>query len=200
LSSLTIAAVTAILKSKLENGLVSRGVTPQLGGDATVTALAPDRVGGGAEEKPHLNIFLYSVAPNTGLSAASRQRTADATRQANTITPLELHYLVSAYGAQDYQVEILIGYCLDLMRKSPEWSQESIASALKALSNPDGGRNVPAALAAMHSNNVAAQIDRVRITPHFMNADELAKLFSALQSRYRPSIAYRLTVVPAGWD
>jgi hypothetical protein len=183
LSSLTIAAVTAILKSKLENGLVSRGVTPQLGGDATVTALAPDRVGGGAEEKPHLNIFLYSVAPNTGLSAASRQRTAEATRPANTITPLELHYLVSAYGAQDYQVEILIGYCLDLMRESPEWSQESITSALKALSNPDGGRN-----------------DRVRITPHFMNADELAKLFSALQSRYRPSIAYRLTVVPAGWD
>ena len=64
-TALALASVTALLKDLLENGLASAGVTTKIGGDATVSALPPDRVGSGADEKAQLNVFLYHVTPHS---------------------------------------------------------------------------------------------------------------------------------------
>ena len=64
-TALALASVTALLKDLLENGLASAGVTAKIGGDATVSALPPDRVGSGADEKAQLNVFLYHVTPHS---------------------------------------------------------------------------------------------------------------------------------------
>lgn len=72
--TLVLAAVTAVLKNILENGLVERGVTAALGSDTAISALPPDRVATGADEKSQMNLFLYQ-ARSRGLSPGSRQRT-----------------------------------------------------------------------------------------------------------------------------
>jgi hypothetical protein len=63
-SALALASVTAVLKSLLENGLASGAVTSKLGADATVSALPPDRIPYGADERAQLNLFLYLVTPH----------------------------------------------------------------------------------------------------------------------------------------
>ncbi len=58
---LVLAAVTAVLKNLLENGLVDRGITAALGSDTAISALPPDRIATGSDEKVQLNLFLYQV-------------------------------------------------------------------------------------------------------------------------------------------
>lgn len=50
-NALAIAAVTAVLKDLLENGLVSDSITTSVG-DVIVTALPPDRISVGTDERP----------------------------------------------------------------------------------------------------------------------------------------------------
>src|SRR5215216_268913 len=97
-TALALASVTALLKDLLENGLASAGVTAKIGGDATVSALPPDRVGSGADEKAQLNVFLYHVTPFSAMRLEPPKATNGQRRLA-----LELHYLLTAYGAQDFQ-------------------------------------------------------------------------------------------------
>ena len=66
-NALAIAAVTAVLKDLLNNGLIDHNVTGAVGGNVTVSALPPDRVfAPGTQEGNQLNLFLYQVAPNVG--------------------------------------------------------------------------------------------------------------------------------------
>jgi len=60
-SALSLASVTAVLKGLLENGLAASGVTTRIGGDAAVSALPPDQIPSGADERAQLNLFLYSL-------------------------------------------------------------------------------------------------------------------------------------------
>src|SRR5438067_457520 len=102
-SALAIAAVTAVLKNLLDNRLIEQGVAATLG-DVTVSAQPPDRISVGADEKSQLNLFLYRLTPNTGW------RKTDS-RNGNGHGPslaLDLHYLLTAYGEQDLQAEILL--------------------------------------------------------------------------------------------
>jgi hypothetical protein len=64
-SALAIASVTAVLKNLLDNRLIQHGVAASLG-DVSVTALPPDRIATGTDERSQINLFLYRVTPNTG--------------------------------------------------------------------------------------------------------------------------------------
>ena len=56
-SPLSIASVTSVIKSVLENGLVMHGATAVVG-ELAVTAMPPDRITTGADERSQLNIYL----------------------------------------------------------------------------------------------------------------------------------------------
>jgi hypothetical protein len=183
--ALALASVTAVLKSLLENGLVNRGVTSALGGDATVSALPPDRVTSGTDERAQLNLFLYHVTPHVGLRAAGGA----------AARALELHYLVTAYGAQDYQTEILLGHALQLFHERPVLTREELGATLSALTSAGDGRVVPPALAALDASDLAEQVEQLRIVPEFLNTEEMSKLWSALQAKFRPSATYKVSVV-----
>ena len=64
--ALAIATVSAVLKSLLDNRLAEQGVAATVG-DVSVTALPPDRISVGTEERSQLNLFLYRITPNTAL-------------------------------------------------------------------------------------------------------------------------------------
>lgn len=188
-SALALASVTAVLKHLLENGVAARGVTTALGGDATVSSLPPDRVPSGADERAQLNLFLYLVTPRVGLPV-------DGSRDGGGAPlTLELRYLLSAYGSQDYQAEILLGYALQLLHERPLLERADVGAALAALTSDDDGRVLAPALAALRASDLAHQVERIRIQPEFLNAEEISKLWSALQARYRPSAVYRVSAV-----
>ncbi|MDB6144188.1 MAG: hypothetical protein JWP80_3232, partial [Pseudomonas sp.] len=64
-TALAIAGVTAVLRDRLNDGLVNHNVAGLLGSSVTVSVRAPDRVipADGAETS-QLNLFLYQVMPN----------------------------------------------------------------------------------------------------------------------------------------
>ena len=190
-SALALASVTALLKDLLENGLASSGVTAKLGGDASVSALPPDRVSSGTDEKAQLNLFLYHVAPRSVL----RQPAANGPRPLT----LELHYLLTAYGAQDYQTEILLGHALQLLHECPVIEKEKIRSTLKSLSHSRDRRVIPAPQAALAASTLADSCDRITVEAEFLSTEEKAAGLpraSAPESRTGGS-AHRLP--PSPW-
>lgn len=203
-SALALASVTAVLKSVLENGLAARGVAGALGGDVGVSALPPDRVGaGGGDERAQLNVFLYLVTPHPRLRApALVGRAPDGAAPGDTADApplaLDLHYLLTAYGAQDYHAEVLLGHALQLLHERPTLGREAVGAALAALSDGSDGRVVPPALAALRALDVGEQVEELRITPEFQSAEDAAKLWSGLQAKYRPSAAYKVSAVLIG--
>jgi hypothetical protein len=194
-SALAIASVTAVLRDLLINGLIDQDLTPSLG-DVKVTALPPDRIVTGDKEQSQLNLFLYQVSPNPGwrnVGLPSR----DGQGQSIAAPPLalDLHYLLSAYGAQDFHAEILLGYAMQLLHETPVLGREAIRTALGAPGLVSGGSGLPATLAALSTSALADQIEQIKIAPQTLNTEETSKLWTALQARYRASAAYHISVV-----
>jgi hypothetical protein len=187
-SALALASVTAVVKDLLENGLASGAVTSKIGGDAIVSALPPDRIPSGNDERAQLNLFLYLLTPHPGLRTEGHGPIRGA-------LSLDLHYLLTAYGAQDFQTEILLGHAIQLLHATPVLERERIRETLKAISHTRDRRVVPPALAALASSDLAAEVERLKIEPTFLNTEEMSKLWSALQARYRPSATYRVSAV-----
>jgi hypothetical protein len=106
-----------------------------------------------------------------------------------------LHYLLTAYGAQDYQTEILLGHALQVLHESPVLERERIRSSLSALSHTRDRRVIPAPQAALAKSDLADQVDNITITPEFLSTEEISKLWSALQAKYRPSATYKVSAV-----
>jgi Pvc16 N-terminal domain len=190
-SAYAIAAVTAIIKRLLSEVLAETDLASALN-NPTVTVQAPDQIklDVAPTSAPQLNLFLYHVQPN----AAWRNRDLPSfdgrgNRVATPSVALDLHYLVTAYAPSDFQAETLLGHAALFFHDVPLLSQEQIRDAFTVFA---GGSSLEKLLA---KSRLADQLEQIRITPHAMNVEEMSKVWSALQSRYRPSIAYEATVV-----
>lgn len=202
-NALVLATVTALLKNLLENGMVDRGVTTNMGADTNISALPPDRVDTGSDEKPRLNLFLYQIRPR-GLDYPSRYAPTD-TRpdrlvNVNGSLCFELHYLVTAYGAEDLHLEVLLGYAIEMLHDTPILTGERIRAQLATLASTEGGRVVLPAVSAMATDELAGRWDQIKIVPQFLDREEMWNLWSIFQATYRPSAAYKLTVFLADDD
>jgi hypothetical protein len=191
-SPLAIAAVTAVLLDLLNDGMIDHDLSAV--GSVKVTASPPDRVTTGASEPNQLNLFLYQVTPNLGWrNNALPSHDARGTRLTNPPLALNLHYLLTAYGSEDLNSEILLGYGMELLHDLRTLPREAIrrslaADVVKASLIPKDDQDRFAA-------DLADQIEQIKITPHYLNADELTKLWTAMQSRYRPTVAFEVSVV-----
>jgi Pvc16 N-terminal domain len=190
-SALTLAAVTAVMKDLLSNGLVEHGIPAALG-DVPVTALPPDRIPIGEEERSQLNIYLYRLTPNSSWRLPERVNG----NQPRSAPTMDLHYLLIAYGAQDLQSEILLGAAVELMHDHPVVGRETLHATMAAGSSAALSSPTRAALAAAAPEFAA--IERLEITPEYLSSEETTKLWSALQAHFRTSVAYKVSVVPTG--
>lgn len=195
-SALAIAGVTAVLRDLLNNGLIDHSVSDGLGSAVAVSALPPDRViPSNGIEPTQLNLFLYHVTPNQGWrnqKLPSRDGSGQ-TRLGNPPLALDLHYLLSAYGNEDLHAEILLGYAMQLLHETPVLSRSAITTALNP--SPPLGTALPPALQALATCGLADQLEQIKITPEYLNTEEVSKLWTAVQSHYRPTAAYVATVV-----
>ena len=197
---LSIAAVTAVLKVLLENGLVSDPIAASVG-DVIVTALPPDRISVEADERAQINLFLYQVTQNRNVDWVSQEfRSRHSRINGNPRSPtpplaLDLHYLLTAYGAKDFQAELLLGYAMHLLHKTPAIASDIIENALINASTTNTSSAFSQAVASVSVSALAEQIGQIKLTPEFFNMEETSKLWSALQTHYRPSATYLASMV-----
>jgi hypothetical protein len=190
-SKLSIASVTAILKHLLYSQIIDTDLISSIGNEITVSALPPDQIVTGADEKPALNLFLYQITPNTQLRTSQRSQLRQPDVAPHAFA-LDLHYLVSAYGSQDFHTEILLGYALHILQSKHELPQDAIETILHTIAESSDSLS---AVMALKKSSLARQIDYLEIRPQFLNIEELSKIWSALQARYRPSACYKVSIV-----
>ena len=195
-TALAIAGVTAVLRDLLNDGLVNRNISGIVGSSVTVSVLAPDRVvPTGGTEASQINLFLYAVTPNAGWrnEALPSRDGAGRARLTNPPLALDLHYLVSVYSGGDLHAEILLGYAMQLLHEVPVLTREAIRTALNP--SPVVAPNLPPALRALAESGLAEQLEQIKLMPAYLNSEEMSRLWTAMQTHYRPSAAYQASVV-----
>jgi hypothetical protein len=195
-NALAIASVTAVLKDLLNNGVIDHDLTASVG-EVNVTALAPDQIDLARDTaRSQLNLFLYQVTPNPGwrnIGLPSHNARGD--RATNPPLALDLHYLLTAYGVEQFHSEILLGYGMQWLHEVPVLSRDSIRTALAPPTPVSGDGGLPASLRALATSELAEQVEQIKITPVNLSAEEISKLWTAFQAKYRPSAAYQVSVV-----
>ncbi|WP_375509741.1 DUF4255 domain-containing protein [uncultured Nostoc sp.] len=208
-NGLAIAAITAVFKNLLEDGLVQNAALSSMG-NILVTTLPPDQISIGVDGQPQLNLFLYQVSENRNAdlgghdAKGSKLRNQLAHHQANTeestILPLaiNLHYVLTAYGNKDFQTEILLGYVMQLMHQTPVLSNAAIRAALNHVATINRSGLLAQAIESISVEALTEQLDQVRITPNLFDTEQMSRLWSLLQGSYRPSIAYEVSMMFIG--
>jgi hypothetical protein len=194
-SALAIAAVSALLRNLLDNGVMDDELVSTVGA-VRVTALAPDLITLGSDAGNQLNVFLYQVMSNVGWrNVGLPTRDARGDRISNPPLALDLRYLLTAYSARELHSEILLGRAMQILHEVPALSRDAIRRGLGVPDLLTSPSLLPPDLRAIAAAELEEQIEAIKITPHGLGMEEASKLWAALQSKYRPSTAYDVSVV-----
>ncbi|MFI0408203.1 DUF4255 domain-containing protein [Actinomadura sp. 3N508] len=192
-TALALGAVSAVLRNVLDNGLID--AAPALESPVKVSVKAPDLIRlDDPQAGPQLNLFLHRVSANPGWRNMDLpSRDARGTRITNPPLALDLHYLLTAYGREDLHAEILLGYGMHLLHERSFLDRPAIRKALA--STPLDPGVLPAAFRKPPNAGLAEQFETLKITLDPLGVDEMSKVWSAVQTHYRPSAAYQVSVV-----
>src|SRR5215469_10415100 len=194
-NALAIAGVTAVLQFYLTN--IYSGLSALFGGTVTVSAKAPDIVQAEINLNQSLNqvnLFMHQVSHNQGWrNQGLPSMSADGrTLLNNPPLALDLHYLVTAYGSQDWQAEGLLGFAVQMLHQSPVLTRADISNAMAALPGSDPLNPLSSALG---TSGLADQVEMIKITPATLGREEMAWLWTALKADYRPTFPFQVSVV-----
>ena len=195
-TALAIASVSHVLKDLLNDGFIDHDVSGVIGGNVVVTALPPDRIDTSvANTQSQLNLYMYRVTPNMGWSNTGfPTRNTKGERIKNPPLALDLHYLLTAYGAGELHAEILLGYGMQLLHETPVLGRDAIRISL-APPTPVSNGGLPPELLALSTSELAEQIEQIKIVPQILSTEELSKLWNTFESKYRPTASYQVSVV-----
>jgi len=182
---LAVATVTAVLQNFLQNSVTDLATV--LGGPVTVSTEPPDRIDIGAASPDRINLFLFQATENQGwrnMGLPSRSTNGD--RISNPYLALDLSYLLTAYGSGPLHADVLLGQAMFVLHEMPVLT----CDAIRAVS-----ATPPALLSGLTISELADQIEQIKIVPQLMSVEEISKIWSALQSQYRPTAVYKASVV-----
>jgi hypothetical protein len=175
-----IAAVTTTW-SQLLHEVASE---PTLSG-TTVTVGPPDRARLGSTGR-QLNVFLYRVTPNAAWRNMDLpSRGAAGQSVARPVLALDLHYLLTAYGHQEEELDTqhLLAHAMSLTHDNSMLTRDRVRAAVAA---------EPAVAAA----DLAEQIELVKLVPEVVGLEEISRLWATFQATsYRLSVGYEASVV-----
>lgn len=175
-NSLAIGAVTATLRNLLTSGIADEA------GGSLVTTLPPDKAQtfGQTDGAGRINLFLYQTQCSAAWRNADMPRQVKPNETGQPPLALDLYYLLSAHEKTDGDANVLahrlLGRAMRTLHDHPLLGAEEIRAALL-------------------DNDLADQIERVRITPQPLSVEELSKLWVIFQASYRISAAYQVCVV-----
>ncbi len=186
---LAMGAVTAVMRGLLEASVTRHNLATILGAAPEVSALPPDRITSASGSPDRINLFLFQATENAAWrNQGQPARNAHGDRSSNPYLALDLHYLVTAYGSADFRSEVLLGHAMHVFHETPVLTRQTITDVLASLT--------PGALAdALISAGLANQVEQIKIVPRVMNMEEVSKIWTALQSQYRSTAAYQVSVV-----
>ncbi len=189
-NALAIAAVSAVLKDLLNNGLIDA----QLNNEVVVRVGPPPASSGNGPQGIQLNLFLYQVTPNLNWrNECLPSHNGRGDRLNNAPLALDLHYLLTAYGSDEFDAEILLGYAMQLLHEHTILSRGAIRRALSG-GAVDGGI-LPGNFQAIAAAGLAEQVELIKISPEYLDTESMSRLWSSLQATYRTSTAYHVSVV-----
>jgi hypothetical protein len=172
-----ISAVTTTLQYLLQRMSTDADLT-----DLSVTTLPLDRARGN-NTNMQLNLFLYMMARNAAWVSAPMPRQTLPLEGFNPPLPLNFYYLLTAFGRDDDTTQpfghLLLGKAMSLLHDYPLISASDIVAATQT---------------ALPLNDLAQQIERLRITFHPLPLNELAMLWTGFSMQYRLSAAYEVAV------
>ncbi len=178
-NSEAVAAVTATLKAILMNEVPTG--SPDLS-DLSVSILPLDKARA-ANTNNQLNLFLYMVVRNAAFANADMPRQVQPGEVAIPPLPLNLYYLLTAFGRDDDATQPfgheLLGKAMSVLYDHPVLSAADITNATQTL---------------LPGNDLALQVENIRITLHPLTIDELSKLWTGFAMQYRLSAAYEVGV------
>ena len=188
-SPLAIGAVSAVIRTPRRRP----DHTGPAGAPVNVSAVAPDTIDLEKADQPRLNLFLYQVTPNAAWRNHLCPPRSNGERLTNPPLALDLHYVLTAYSRVDCEAEILLGYGMHLLHERPVLDRAAIRRALDP--TPLDISMLPTPYQQLAASDLADQVEQIKITPAVFGSDDMSKLWSAIQSHYRPSAAYLVSVV-----
>jgi hypothetical protein len=172
-----ISAVTTTLQYLLQKMSMDADLT-----DLQVTTLPLDKARGN-NTFMQLNLFLYMMTRNPTWVNAPMPRQTLPLEGFNPALPLNLYYLLTAFGRDDDTTQpfghLLLGKAMSLLHDYPLISASDIIAATQT---------------ALPLNDLAQQVERLRITFHPLPLNELAMLWTGFSMQYRLSAAYEVAV------
>lgn len=170
---LAIAAVTSTLRNLLQTALD----TASGPAGTSVTTLSPDVARTGRRGN-QLNLFLYQTSVNPAWRNRDMPLQAKPNEVAFPPLPLDLYYMITAYGLEDDDVTAhhVMGHAMSTLHDHCLLGAGEIRTALA-------------------DNDLHLQVERIRITPQPVSVDELSKLWTTFQTQYRLSTCYEVGVV-----
>jgi hypothetical protein len=172
-NTLAIAAVTATLRNLLVNAF---NADPDLAG--TVVATMPPDKASATNNTSQVNLFLYHTAPNAAWRNTDMPTQVKPGESGYPPLALNLYYMLTAYRQDNDDVisHRLLGRAMSALYDHPVLGAAEIKAALPG-------------------NDLADQIERVRITPQQLSLEEMSKLWTTFQTQYRITVAYQVSVV-----
>ncbi|WP_330320883.1 DUF4255 domain-containing protein [Streptomyces clavifer] len=175
-NALAVATVTQALALLIESNL-----GPEMDIAVKVETRKPPSE---APSEPTVTVFLYQVTPNAAMRNNDLPtRAADGTLRSRAAAPLDLHYVISAYGEETELVgQRLLGCVIRTLHEIPVLPRELIELAAE---RPH-----------LAGSDLADSLQKVRFTPTVMDVDETSKLWGMLhQTPYTLSVAYQASLV-----
>lgn len=175
---LAIATVTATLGQIVHAAAQASGV-----GGVSLKFGRPTAPATATERKVH--VYLYQVAPNAALrNSDTPMRDAEGRLARRPQAALDLFYLISFFGDADLlEPDRMLGATVRDLHTRPLLTGQAIADTV-------AGR------AALAGSDLAASVERVKLTPIGMTLDEMSRLWSVMtQTPHALSVAYQVAVV-----
>jgi hypothetical protein len=190
---LAVAGVTAVLRWTLREAITGSGVDSAVGATPTISALPPDRIVVGATEIPQVNIFMYHVSLNSGWrSVGLPELDASGRRVSTPPLAIDLHFLLSAYGPNELDGEILLGWAMQVMHEQPVLTRDLVQTALTDIATHLGAT---AEDQQVGLSTLADQAELIKLSPQSLSTEEVYRLWPAFNAHYRATAAYLATVV-----
>ena len=192
-SVLQIAAVTHLLRARLQGAVAAGDLGGTLETEVTVSSLHPaaldDLAAGGAL----LNVFLLRVRRLQQRAAPSRGGHAEG----GSPLKVALSYLVSAGAARAFDAEVLLGEAMREFEDAALLTPPIILgeAASEALSPSPRSQLVAQAL-----TQLGEQADPLRVMHQDLDLAATAALWRALETPLRPSAVYEISPVELGRD
>jgi len=191
-NALALAATSAVLTSLLHEFFTIQEI--QLA-SVMISAKAPDLIPTDqtASSPLQVNLFLHQVTPNAAWRNVQLPSLAadGSTRLRNQPLALDLHYLLTAYGTNDFEAEALLGYAVQFLHETPMVARNDI----RAMLTPSSGTPPAVGTVSLNLAGLADQLEMLKITPEPLGREEMAWIWTALKADYRPSFSFQVTVV-----